>query len=165
MALCATLLCPSPILFASTVFRCEDANGRITYTLHGCPEHSQQALQDAYNPTPGADKPMPMATSKKKTKEPRARKSAKQADEDNAPVIVGAHDDGCGNRVTGSDRRTAIIRKQVRAGMTRSDVESALGIPDRISTQDGTTRYHYGDKEDKKRTVSFDEAGCAKGKR
>ena len=51
--------------------------------------------------------------------------------------------------------------------MTQRDVESALGKPDKITTNDGQTRYHYADDKGNKRQVNFDEYGCvkAKGKR
>ena len=51
--ICALLLYPSAPASASTVFRCEDSKGHITYTLHGCPESTSLDLQEAHNPTPG----------------------------------------------------------------------------------------------------------------
>ena len=48
--------------------------------------------------------------------------------------------------------------------MNRSDVESSLGKPDKVSEQNGQTRYVYQGKKGSKRNVSFDEAGCVKGK-
>ncbi|SFP29662.1 DUF4124 domain-containing protein [Pseudomonas borbori] len=156
-AFCAILLCPPPLL-ASTVFRCEDANGHVTFTLQGCPAEQAQYLQEAYNPTPGSGKPTPLA------KPARASRS-KAATKGSEPVVVGESQDGCGNLVTGSERRTAIIKQQIRSGMHRSDVESSLGTPDRISSQNGQTRYHYRDQRGNSRQVSFDEAGCVKGKR
>lgn len=152
--LCALLLHPSAQ--ASTVFRCEDDKGHITYTLHGCPELSSQHLQEAHNPTPGTGKAVPMAKSAKaRTKKGEPREEL---------VVVGAKQDGCGNRVAGSDRRTAIIRQQVRSGMTQRDVESALGKPDKITSHDSQTRYHYADRQGNRRQVTFDESGCVKEK-
>ncbi|MNQ30250.1 hypothetical protein D3C85_435890 [compost metagenome] len=156
-AFCAILLCPPPLL-ASTVFRCEDANGHVTFTLQGCPAEQAQYLQQAYNPTPGSGKPTPLA---KPARASRSKAAAKSSE----PVVVGEQEDGCGNLVTGSERRTAIIKQQIRSGMHRSDVESSLGTPDRISSQNGQTRYHYRDQRGNNRQVSFDEAGCVKGKR
>ena len=81
--------------------------------------------------------------------------------------MVGTKQDGCGNQLSSSERRRAVIRQQVRGGMTQRDVESALGKPDKITTNDGQTRYHYADDKGNKRQVNFDEYGCvkAKGKR
>ncbi|WP_372875362.1 DUF4124 domain-containing protein [Pseudomonas sp.] len=156
-AFCAILLCPPPLL-AATVFRCEDASGHVTFTLQGCPTEQAQYLQDAHNPTPGSGKPTPLA----KPGKPSRSKAAVKPSE---LVVVGKQEDGCGNLVTGRERRTAIIKQQIRSGMHRSDVESSLGTPDRISSQNGQTRYHYRDQQGNSRQVSFDEAGCVKGKR
>ncbi|WP_439859107.1 DUF4124 domain-containing protein [Pseudomonas sp. MBLB4136] len=157
VALCATLLCPTPLL-AATVFRCEDANGHITFTLQGCSEQQFVKLQIADNPTPGSGKPIPMA---KTAKAPRNKARAGRAE----PLVVAEQQDGCGNRVTGSARRSAMIKQQIVGGMTRADVESALGRPDKVSSQNGQTRYHYSDQQGNNRQISFDEAGCVKGKR
>lgn len=156
-AFCAILLCPPPLL-ASTVFRCEDANGHVTFTLQGCPAEHTLYLQNAYNATPGSGKPTPLAKSTKPSR-------SKVANKTRALVVIGEQLDGCGNLVTGSERRTAIIRQQIRSGMNRSDVESSLGTPDRVSSQNGQTRYHYRDQQGNSRQVSFDESGCVKGKR
>ncbi|MDA7086004.1 DUF4124 domain-containing protein [Pseudomonas sp. SA3-5] len=156
-AFCAILLCPLPLM-ASTVFRCEDGNGHVTFTLRGCPAGHTLYLQDAYNATPGSGKPTPLAKSTK----PSRRKVAKKT---STLVVVGEQQDGCGNLVTGSERRTAIVKQQIRSGMNRSDVESSLGTPDRVSSQNGQTRYHYRDQQGNSRQVSFDENGCVRGKR
>lgn len=159
--ICALLLYPSAPASASTVFRCEDSKGHITYTLHGCPESASLDLQEAHNPTPGKGKAVPLA----KTKKPRSK--AKSKDKNEQLVVVGTKQDGCGNQLSSSERRRAVIRQQVRSGMTQRDVESALGKPDKITTNDGQTRYHYADDKGNKRQVNFDEYGCvkAKGKR
>ncbi len=158
---CATLLCPSPLLLASTVFRCEDASGHTTFTQQGCPTAHAQQLQNADNPTPGSGKPVPLAKTVKGINSRKTSKGAKAS----KLVIVGEQQDGCGNRVTGNARRAAMIQKEVRAGMTRADVESALGKPDKISSQNGQQRYQYQDQAGRSRQVSFDENGCVRGKR
>jgi hypothetical protein len=141
----------------STVFRCEDATGHITFTRQGCPDEHNQSLQQAYNPKPGSGKPVPLA---KPRKEPR---ESKKRDETELTVI-GAKLDGCGNHLTSSERRAAIIKQQIRLGMSRADVESSLGKPDKITEQNGQARYVYLGKKGNKRNVNFDEAGCVKGK-
>lgn len=157
-ACCAILLCPTPLL-ASTVFRCEDASGHVTFTLQGCTVEQDQQLQNAHNPTPGSGKPVPLA------KTGKAVRSAPGEKASGLLVVVGEQQDGCGNRVTGSARRDAMIKQQILGGMTRADVESSLGTPDKVSAQNGLTRYHYRDRQGNSRQVSFDEAGCVKGKR
>lgn len=158
-AVCAIMLCPTPLL-ASSVFRCEDGNGHITFTRHGCTESQQQHIQDTHNPRPGSGAAVPLAIPQPATKNAVASSTSSSL------TVVGEPQDGCGNAVTGSARREAIIRKQVRAGMTRSDVESALGKPERISRRNGQTTYHYASKyNSERRTVSFDQNDCVTGKR
>lgn len=154
-ACCATLLYPLTSPLATTVFRCEDAKGHITFTQLGCPGEDRQSLQEAYNPTPGKGKPIPLANPNRGS-EPQQKSGT--------AAVVGEQNDGCGNRVTGSARREAMIRKEVRAGMPLADVESMLGKPDKISSQNGQLRYQYLDPDGRSRQVSFDEDRCVKGK-
>lgn len=157
-AFCAALLCPG-LSQATTVYRCEDGNGHSTFTLQGCPEEQEQHLQDADNPTPGSGKAVPLA------KTSGRRHASADSGTSSKLVVVGVREDGCGNRVIGSARRDAMIKQQIRSGMTRADVESTLGKPATISSQNGQTRYHYRDRQGNSRQISFDEAGCVKGKR
>ncbi|MBP8184552.1 MAG: hypothetical protein KAX95_01630 [Pseudomonas sp.] len=161
--LCATLLCPASHTLAANVYRCEDGNGHLTYTLQGCASHQLLQVQNADNPTPGSGKPVPLAKAKKhqKHKTPRGKKSKA----DKTMLVIGEHQDGCGNQVTGSARRTAMINGQVRSGMPRKDVESALGKPDKITSQNGQMRYLYRDRDGNSKQVSFDENGCVRSKR
>jgi len=144
--------------FATSVFRCQDANGHVTYTLSGCPISHDQAIQQANNPTPSSGRPTLMAAPSKSTR--RSERSDNQQ-----PTVVGTRDDGCGNQLSSSEKRSAIIRKEVRRGMARSDIESALGKPDSSNEQNGQTRYTYQDQNGQKRQVSFDENGCVRSKR
>ncbi|WP_298182812.1 DUF4124 domain-containing protein [uncultured Pseudomonas sp.] len=155
-AFCVILLCPLPTL-GSSVFRCEDANGHVTFTRQGCPDDHSQRLQEAYNPTPGSGKPVPLAKPRK-----ASHQNTQKADRE--LTVIGIKQDGCGNHLNSRERRAAIIKQQIRLGMSRSDVESSLGKPDKITEQNGQTRYVYQDKKGNKRNVSFDEAGCVKGK-
>ena len=159
LTIASCLTCCSAHLGATTVFCCEDGNGHITFTQQGCPPQQNQDLQDAHNPTPGTGKPVAMATNPKPAK--RNKDGTKPS---KGSIVVGEHQDGCGNRVTGAERRTAMIRDEARAGMTKADVESALGKPDKVTSQNGHTRYHYKDAQGNRRQVSFDQAGCVKGK-
>jgi hypothetical protein len=149
-------LCPDQAL-STTVFRCEDANGHVTFTRQGCPESNEQRLQKAYNPTPGSGKAVPLAQPNK-----TSRHSKNKRDQDLA--VIGVKQDGCGNLLSSSERRTAIIKQQIRSGMSLADVESSLGKPDKVSENNGQTRYVYEGKKGNKRNVVFDQAGCVKSK-
>ena len=157
--LCALLLQPCTTPLAATVHRCEEPNGHVTFTLQGCPGEKQPQLQQANNPTPGNGKAIPLA---KPNKQKRSKRKGKAA---STLVVVGERQDGCGNQLSSSERRSAIIGQRIRAGMTQRDVESALGKPDKISSQNGQMRYQYRDEKGNSRQVSFDESGCVRTKR
>lgn len=150
-------LAPTALL-ATTVHRCEDSNGKITFTHLGCPTDQQLQLQNADNPPPSGEAPAP------KEKSARKAKASKTEGKRQGIVGIGQRQDGCGNQVTPSARRKAMINKEARTGMSRADVESMLGKPDSISSQNGKVRYNYVDKQDKgrKRSISFDSEGCVK---
>ena len=153
-------LLSSSAAYSATVNRCVDSAGHVTFTHLACAASQTRETKQVFNPTPGSGPAVPMAKSKSHNNQ-----SAKPADEEQELTIVAEQNDGCGNRVTGSARRNAIIRQQIRAGMTRADVESALGTPDTITSNNGRTRLRYTDNNGKSRTVSFDEMGCVLGKR
>ena len=148
-----------PESLAATLYRCESADGHLTFSQHDCPPDQMQKLQEAFNPTPGSGKPVPLAR-------PKASGTAKRATAEDSPAltVVGERQDGCGNLLDESERRTAIIQGRIRTGMTRADVESAFGKPDRIAQTDSRTRYIYNARPGKaQRSVTFDEFGCVKG--
>ena len=143
---------------ASSVQRCEDAMGNVTFTSLGCPDGQDMQWQDAYNAPPGSTAHLlPPA-------EPSGRANP-HANHSKDIVVAGERDDGCGNRLSAEQRRRAIINQQTPPGMTRRDVESLLGRPDKVSSRNGETRYVYHEKKGRSSQVTFDENGCVKGKR
>lgn len=156
-----SLLTATSSLQAADVFRCKDSRGHITFTQNGCPSDQLQQLQSAVNPSPGNAMPVAMASvpqrpknQQNQHKEPRERLT-----------VVAEKQDGCGNQLVGSQRRTAIIRKQIQPGMTMQDVESSLGKPDEKAIRNGQTQYTYQDNNGTTRQVRFDHKGCVKSKR
>ncbi|CAD5200551.1 outer membrane protein assembly factor BamE [Pseudomonas sp. FEN] len=152
LPLLLALCLPFPAL-AAIVHRCESGNGHITFTTLGCAPDETLRAQRAHNPA-SASRPAP-------AKPPRTASSATTP----APrelTVVGEHDDGCANLLSAQEKRQAIINQQVRPGMSRLEVESALGRPDRISTTNTATRYHYHLKRGRSSLVVLDEKGCVK---
>jgi len=139
---------------AAMVYRCEDAAGHLTFSASGCASDSDSRLQRADNPRPGGAKPVLMAKPKATPRKGGTRE----------PTVVATKTDGCGDLLSASERRQAIIRGQVKVGMSRADVENALGQPRRISQLDTLTRYHYEGRQRKERSrlVTFDEHGCVR---
>ncbi|WP_062389383.1 hypothetical protein [Pseudomonas abietaniphila] len=141
------------IATATTVNRCEDEHGSITFTTLACPMGHALKPQNVHSPLPGT-----VVTTSAPT-EIRTRKKTEEL------VVVGQRDDGCGNVLNAEQRRRAIINQQTPAGMTKRDVESLLGKPDKIVGRNAELRYVYEEKKGKSRQVTFDEKGCVKGKR
>lgn len=146
------LLSSMDMLHAASVYRCEAQNGHVTFTQQGCSTSQTTQLQKPYNPTPGSGKAIPLAEAI-----PAKTSATKPKD---TLIVVGQKDDGCGNTLTASARREAIVRQEVRPGMSREDIESALGKPDKTTNNNGRLRYSYKDREGSVRTISFDERGC-----
>ncbi|RAU45831.1 MULTISPECIES: cell envelope protein SmpA [unclassified Pseudomonas] len=142
--------------WTATVNRCEDERGHITFTTLSCPAGQASRLQKADSPLPGSRPPTILTSTK-------AAKPTKQPSED--LVIVGQRDDGCGNVLSAEQRRKAIINQQTPTGMTKRDVESLLGKPDKIIGRNSEVRYVYAEKKGRSRQVAFDEHGCVKGGR
>lgn len=160
LIVCIGLLTLPAYLSASTILRCEDAAGNVMFTSAGCPGGHAAQKQDAYNapPSSGSSALLPPAD----TAQPR-RKSAQKPAAENI-VIVGQRNDGCGNRLSAEQRRRAIINQQTPPGMTRRDVESLLGRPDKVTSRNGETKFTYNEKKGRSSQITFDENDCVKGR-
>ena len=159
-----TLVLTSLPAFSAIVYQCEDSDGQLTFTHLGCStdQIQQQRVLETAPPNPVASP----ASAIKKPAAKQTQKTTELEEQTKAIVGIGQRDDGCGNKLSASLRRKAMIDMEVRPGMPRADVESMLGKPDTVSSQNGRVRYNYVDKRDKgrKRSVSFDEDGCVTGK-
>jgi len=151
-----SLLGPLPLALATTVQRCEAADGRITFTTLSCAAGERASLQDVRALPPGSTVALiPPA-------EPR--ETSAMNINSTEPTVVGRAQDKCGNLINARERREAIINRRVVAGMTQQDVESALGKPDKISIRNSATTYRYDTRRGRSAQVEFDERGCTKGK-
>ncbi|WP_046270715.1 outer membrane protein assembly factor BamE domain-containing protein [Pseudomonas syringae] len=157
LLLWSALLCVPASATASSVHRCEDASGKITFTTLGCPDGHSIRLQRAFNAPPGTRIDVLPSASTAQT--------AREKPTDQTVVVVGTRDDGCGNRLSAEQRRAAIINQRTPPGMTQRDVESLLGRPDKITNRNGELHYVYNQKKGRSNKVTFDEHGCVKGKR
>lgn len=158
---CIALACSPIMAAASSIQRCEDNTGNITFTSLGCPNGHDMQWQEAYNAPPGTTTSiLPGAEQPEKS-----RRSSIDPFPKKEILVVGQRDDGCGNRLSAEQRRRAIINEQTPPGMTRKDAESLLGRPDKVTTRNGETRYVYHEKKGRSSQVTFDENDCVKGKR
>lgn len=150
------LLCLPPEALATTVHRCEAANGSITFTTLSCTAGESLSLQDVRTFTPGSTVALMPEAERRET----SRMKIKQRE----PTIVGQSEDTCGNLINARERREAIINQRIVAGMSQQDVESALGKPDKISIRNSATTYRYDTRRGRSAQVVFDEKGCTRGK-
>ena len=150
------LLCLPLRSLAATVHRCEGADGRITFTTLSCESGDRLSLQEVRPFTPGSLVGlMPEA-------EPRGRSN--KTIRNREPTVVGRTGDKCGNLISASERRQAIINRRIVAGMSQQDVESALGKPDKVTTRNSAMSYRYDNKRGRSAHIEFDEKGCTKAK-
>ncbi|WP_286978055.1 DUF4124 domain-containing protein [Pseudomonas sp.] len=140
--------------WAARLYRCEDNQGQISFTGHGCPaQHQGQLLDDRSRIVNSIAAPAEV--------QPKALPKPESSRQSAEIVVVGERDDGCGNLLSDRQRRNARIKQLIPAGMSLQDVERALGSPERISRVNGRTRYYYSDRRGNKRQVSFDQNGCS----
>ena len=150
------LLCLPLRSMAATVHRCDGADGRITFTTLSCATGERFSMQEVRPFTPGSlVQMMPEA-------EPRGLSNKKIRNRE--PTVVGGAEDKCGNLISAGERRQAIISRRIVAGMSRQDVESALGRPDKVTTRNASMSYRYNNKRGRSAHVEFDEKGCTQGK-
>ena len=161
LAFCLIALTLSGSAHASGIQRCEDAAGNVTFTSLGCPSGQERQWQLTPNPAP--DSRPPILPAAEHPEQPRHR--AGTASSKDEILLIGQRDDGCGNSLSADQRRRAIINQQTPPGMTRRDVESLLGRPDKVVSRNGETRFVYQEKKGRSSQVTFDEYGCVKGKR
>lgn len=145
------LLLPAT-LGATTVNRCEDPRGAVTFTTLSCPLGHSRTSQSVNNAPPGTLPVAPSAAAKPLKRQLNPELS-----------VIGQRDDGCGNILSAEQRRKAIINQQTPAGMTKRDVESLLGKPDKIIGRNAELRFLYEEKKGRSRQIQFDEHGCVKG--
>ena len=150
------LLCLPPEALATTVHRCESANGHVTFTTLSCEAGEKLSLQDVRTFIPGTTVALMPEADRRETPGMNIKRRE--------PTVVGQSEDRCGNQINARERREAIINQRIVAGMSQQDVESALGKPDKISIRNSATTYRYDTRRGRSAHVEFDENGCTRGK-
>ena len=151
------VICTGLLLLANPAFSAACFAASIPRACHfqsaGLPHGPKQRATTGGQPEAQSDETVRMATTASSTN--HGRKVG------NDVAVVAEKDDGCGNRVTGSERRSAIISKSIRAGMTRSDVESAPGRPESTTSTNGRDRLRFRDGKGRcARSASMNTAAC-----
>ncbi|WP_285420933.1 cell envelope protein SmpA [Pseudomonas sp. efr-133-TYG-5] len=150
-----TLLCLPLLASASTLHRCEAADGSVTFTTLSCASDEHLSPHEVHPYSPGPVALLPDA---------RYEERSGMTFRGREVGIVGQAQDKCGNLIDARQRREAIINRRVVVGMSQQDVESALGKPDKVSLRNSSTIYRYDLKRGRTAQIDFDERGCVTGK-
>lgn len=154
-ALLLSYLCCMPAHPATQVYKCVSSNSPIIFSDTNCPASTQQST---YN----VPQPMLIPALPKHAIKSAAQKRAKQKNKTRVTVIsdqshpCGEHDP--------QTRRTAMVRKQVKSGMSLADIESMYGKPIKSSTSNGMLSATYKSPKGENRHVRFDQHGCVRTK-
>lgn len=140
---------------ATQVYKCVSSNGPIIFSDTDCPTNTQQSIHNVLQP-------MLIPAPSKHVIKSHAQKRAKQKNQTRVTVI-GDQSHPCGT-YNPQARRTAMVRKQVKSGMSLADIESMYGKPIKSSTSNGILSATYRSPKGQKRNVRFDEHGCVRSK-
>lgn len=150
---------------AATVFKCVDEKGKVTFTSSAnCPSgHELQDIVSPHNAAPSGSGP---ATVMAKPDDPVSVKGSHQA----APsgqgyTVVGGSEPQapCSTGLSDRDLRTAMVRKEIVPGMSRDQIESMYGKPNRDgAAQGGGSSTYWNDKYVDQTSVNYDRGGCVR---
>lgn len=155
---------------AATIFKCVDAAGKVTFTKgQNCPDNT--GLDDvvrAHNPKiSGSSAPVQMAqprTQSRPTYSADHQLEQQQAPRRGVAVIGGsAPQVECNTGLSDRDLRTAKVRGEIVPGMSRKDVESIHGKPNRDGGARGAgTSTYWNDRYVDVTSVNYDAGGCVR---
>ncbi|HKM37572.1 MAG TPA: outer membrane protein assembly factor BamE [Thiopseudomonas sp.] len=147
--LALSMCCYQSTAALAQIFKCTADDGSISFNDTGCPP---QAQQDSISRQPVITIPAaPNSTVEHNpdTQQHRATRVTVITD-DKHPC--GAFDS--------TQRRTDLIRKQVKSGMSRAEVESMLGRPLSQRSHNGIVSAVYRNTKEQRLTVRFNQQGC-----
>ena len=142
-----------PAFAASQVYKCTTTQGAITFTDNACPGDAEQSVQALQQPM--LIKALPRHLIE------RTQGKSSTAQRTTRVTVVGEQAHPCGTYDVQA-RRTAMVRKQVKSGMSQTDVESMFGKPLKQDISNGVLTATYRSGKGQKRSVRFDEHGCVR---
>lgn len=155
---------------AATIFKCVDAAGKVTFTKgQNCPDNT--GLDDvvrAHNPRiSGSSAPVQMAQPRIQSQPASGVTSPHvqhQPPRRGVAVVGGsAPRVECNTGLSDRDLRTAKVRGEIVPGMSRKDVESIHGKPNRDGSARGAgTSTYWNDKYVDVTSVRYDAGGCVR---
>ncbi len=142
--------CHIDLLSAATqVYKCTTNNGAVTFNDSGCSDNSVQATLKLHAPMtiPG------LSQSTIKQNLSAHKKNPVRV------TVVTDNKHPCGT-TDQAQRRSDLVRKQVKSGMSQAEVESMFGKPLSQRSNNGKVSASYRNGKNKTRNVRFDQNGC-----
>lgn len=131
---------------ATQIFKCTAESGAVTFNDQGCAAQSTEETLDLQPsstlPTPIAQ-PLKASTTRKQTR----------------VTVISDDKHPCGP-FNSRQRRTDLIRKTVKSGMSRAEVESMYGKPLTQRSHNGILSATYRSSKGQKRSLRFNQDGC-----
>ncbi|SDJ97200.1 protein of unknown function [Pseudomonas delhiensis] len=169
-----------PLLFcaawaqADTIYKCVDAQGKVTFTKQACPNGGNAGVElNVENRRPsgsgeGAVMAQPALQAPPADHAPAGAYPA-QPPATPAPVggtrvtVVGGSQErpGCSTGLSERDLRTAMVRKEIVPGMSRKEIEDMFGTPsDQASFHGPGSSTYWNDKDLNFFSINYDANGC-----
>ena len=149
--LCVVLSsCHSQLLSAATqVYKCTANDGGVTFSDRGC---SANAVQDTHELTSPMTIPALSQSAIEDTLSPHKKTPVRV-------TVVADNNHPCG-AFNQTQRRSDLVRKQIKSGMSLAEVNSMFGKPLTQRNHNGKISATYTSGKNKTRSVRFDEHGC-----
>ena len=141
-------LCSIPAQAGTQVYKCISSEGAVIFSDTACPENTQQSTHTILQPM------LIPALPKQVTRRSPAQNKTRV-------TVVGEQISPCGDSDP-QQRRTDMVRKQVKSGMSKAEVESMFGKPISSNINNGILTATYRSAKNQKRSVRFDEQGCVR---
>lgn len=152
---------------ADTIYKCTDAQGKVTFTKQSCPDNSAGAQLSVENrrPSGSGDAALMAAPPLEAATAPVAGNPAVAAGDGGVTVVGGSEArSACSTGLSERDLRTAMVRKEIVPGMSRPEIESMFGKPSRQPSAQGLgTVTYWNDRYLNYFSIDFDRNGCVSG--
>lgn len=151
LLICLVLSCyHNQLLSAATqVYKCTANNGAVTFNDSGCADNTAQDTLELQTPM------IIPALSPSVIKQALITKKKNPV----RVTVVADNNHPCGT-FDQTKRRSHLVRKQVKSGMSQAEVQSMFGKPLTQRSHNGQISATYRSAKNKKRSVRFDERGC-----
>lgn len=144
-----TVLAAPSVSAASQVYKCIASNGAITFSDSHCPSDSTQSTHHLAAPM-----------TIRGLSDSDIQKSLSRRQRSTTTVTVIAEDPPRCGSFDPRQRRTDLVRKHVKSGMSQAEVESMFGKPIKQRSHNGTISATYRSSKGQQRSVRFNEHGC-----